>query len=276
MAYRRWLSTLALEHAAQQIAFQGYGMSDVTKYRQSDKELLRTEDLLRVIPKRRRSVLDIGARDGHFSRLLTTHFEEVTALDLGRPAFDIEGVHNVAGDVTKLSFADNSFDCVFCAEVLEHVPNLLAACSEIQRVAKYDIVIGVPYKQDTRVGRATCSKCWMINPPWGHLHSFDQERLVKLFPQATPASTSFVAVNKEATNWLSSALMDLGGNPWGAYAQDQRCLHCGATLVRPTDRLFWQRACSALAVRLNKLQGYFERPKSEWIHVVFEKQPFER
>ncbi len=65
---------------------------NLEKYRASEDERTRTEDLLRLLPRSRRSVLDIGARDGHFSRLLTEHFPEVTALELQRPRFDDEPV----------------------------------------------------------------------------------------------------------------------------------------------------------------------------------------
>jgi len=125
------------------------------KYRAGESEKERTKDLLRVLPKGRRSVLDIGARDGHFDRLLTGYFPEVTAFDLHKPTFEYPGVATVAGDVTKLDVSDNSFDCVFCAEVLEHIPAVQTACNEIIRVARHEIIIGVPFQQDTRVGRTT-------------------------------------------------------------------------------------------------------------------------
>src|SRR5579885_3129683 len=106
-------------------------MADLEEYRARDMEKARTEDLIRLLPKNRRSVLDIGARDGHFSRLMTEIFSEVTALDLQKPSFTIPGVETVAGDVTALAFPNESFDCVFCAEVLEHVPDIDRACQEM-------------------------------------------------------------------------------------------------------------------------------------------------
>jgi hypothetical protein len=46
-------------------------------YRESDAEQTRTADLLRLLPRGRSSILDIGAREGDY-------FETVTALDLAR------------------------------------------------------------------------------------------------------------------------------------------------------------------------------------------------
>jgi len=244
-------------------------MNSLETYRASEQEIARTADLLRVLPRGRRSVLDIGARDGHFSRLLTDYFAEVTALDLELPGFDIPGVKKVAGNVTGLKFPDATFDCVFCAEVLEHIPGLSSACAEIVRVAKHDIVIGVPYKQDIRVGRCTCSSCGKTNPPWGHVNSFDENRLRELFAGASVQSTSFVGSNVSATNPISAFLMNLGGNPWGSYDQDEPCIYCGRTMLPPSRRPFWRKVCSSVATRMDKLQEHMTQPHGNWIHVVF-------
>jgi SAM-dependent methyltransferase len=244
-------------------------MSDLGKYRVSPQETARSADLLRILPRGRHSVLDIGARDGHFSRLLTEHFSEVTALDLRRPTFDFPDVTTVAGDVTRLEFDDASFDCVFCAEVLEHIPDLPKACAEILRVARHEIVIGVPFRQDTRIGRCTCSACGRTNPPWGHVNSFDEDRLRHLFSGARLLTRSFVGTNGSATNPFSAFLMDLGGNPWGSYDQDEPCIYCGAQMVPPSSRPVWRKVCSSVAVRLDKLQERLTRPHGNWINLVF-------
>jgi SAM-dependent methyltransferase len=243
----------------------------IESYRASDSEKARTGDLIRLLPNGRKSVLDVGARDGHFSRLLTQHFPEVTALDLEMPCFKIPGVTNAAGDVTDLQFAANSFDCVFCTEVLEHVRNVKKACGEIIRVAKHEIIIGVPFKQDTRMGRTTCHSCGKPNPPWGHVNTFDEQRLLSLFPGLPVISKSFVGSTKEATNAFSAFLMDLAGNPWGTYEQEEACIHCGGKLGYPGQRRAWQKASSAVAVRINKIQGAFARPHGTWIHAVLLK-----
>ncbi len=188
---------------------------NLEKYHASEDEKARTNDLLRLLPKNRSSVLDIGARDGHFSRLLTEYFVEVTALDLERPSFEIPRVVTVAGDVTQLDFASDSFDCVFCAEVLEHISEIQRACSEIIRVAKHEIIVGVPFQQDTRIGRCTCRTCGKVNPPWGHVNSFDLNDLLELFSGLRLMSVSYVGKTKQSTTALSVYLLDLAGNPWG-------------------------------------------------------------
>jgi len=247
-------------------------MSDLQKYRESEQEKARTEDLLRLLPRGRKSVLDIGTRDGHFSRLLTEYFEEVTALDLQKPSFEYPRVTTVAGDVARLQFPDSSFDCVFCAEVLEHVPALEQACRELARITRHELIIGVPFRQDTRSGRTTCRQCGKRNPPWGHVNSFDETRLRQLFPGLALKTKSFVGSTNEVTNVISAMLMDVAGNPWGTYEQDEPCIHCGAALAPPPDaRSFLSRACSGAAARLDRLQMAFAQPHANWIHVVFSK-----
>jgi SAM-dependent methyltransferase len=247
-------------------------LSLVEQYRKTDAEQSRTADLLRLLPKGRRSVLDVGARDGHFSRLLTDYFQEVTALDLEQPPFKIDRVRTVAGDATNLQFSDGAFDVVFCAEVLEHIPDCAKACSELMRVAKHEIIIGVPYKQDTRVERMTCQNCGRINPPWGHVNTFDEGKLAKLFRGCEITTTSYVGTAKGGTNSIAAFLMDLAGNPWGTYYQEEPCLYCNAKLTAPKRRKLWQRACSASASLLNNLQATVTRPHANWIHIVASKR----
>jgi 2-polyprenyl-3-methyl-5-hydroxy-6-metoxy-1,4-benzoquinol methylase len=150
-------------------------MKDLTEYRQKDLEKERTKDLMNLVPSIGGSALDIGARDGHFSKILAERFDDVTALDLKRPCIDYPKVHCVEGDVTCLDFDDNAFDLVLCAEVLEHIPKglLARACMELGRVVKGYLLIGVPYRQDLRVAQTTCYSCGKTNPPWGHVNRFD-------------------------------------------------------------------------------------------------------
>ena len=246
---------------------------NLQEYRERPLEKARISDLMAVVPKGRQSVLEIGARDGHLSRLLTRHFPSVTALDLEKPSFSIAGVTPVQGDVTALQYPDNSFDVVFCTEVLEHIPRRLlgSACREIARVSRYEIVIGVPYRQDIRVGRTRCPSCGRANPPWGHVNRFDEARLRELFPGLAVASTTFVGTRKEGTNFLAAFLMDLGGNPWGTYEQEEPCIHCGKRLVRPPEGNMVRKVFAALGYRLERAQHQLLTPTRNWIHVVFSK-----
>ncbi len=243
-------------------------MSTADLLQRSPEERARIEDLLRILPKGQETVLEIGARDGRVTQLLPAYCGHVTALDLEKPAFAYERVTPVKGDVRRLEFADRSFDCVFCTEVLEHVPGVEQAASEIARVAKRNVVIGVPFRQDTRIGRTTCRHCGKPNPPWGHVNTFDEQRLRDLFPNWTVATKSFVGANHERTNALAAWLQDLGGNPYGSYDQDEPCIYCGRKQIAPERSGLLARALAAAGVRLQNLQSRIAKPWPNWIHVV--------
>lgn len=246
---------------------------DLTAYRQSDSEQERIGDLLRLLPQRGVGVLDVGARDGYVSILLTRLFDRVTALDLEMPKIQHDKVTCVKGDITALNFPDNCFDAVLCAEVLEHIPPSLLprACKELARVTRSKVVIGVPYKQDTRLGRTTCSTCGATNPPWGHVNEFDETKLKGLFSELTCEKISFVGEAPRGTNFVASYLMYLAGNPYGTYGQDESCVRCGGKLQKPAVRSFLQKIISKLAHIAWNIGTPFPPNHGNWIHIVFRK-----
>lgn len=248
---------------------------DLSEYRNSEKERERIADLMALLPGNIETALDIGARDGFISKLLAERFPRVTALDLEQPAIAHEKIQCVKGDATALDFPDNAFDLIFCAEVLEHVPSKLLskACKELSRVSNRYLIIGVPYQQDIRVGRTTCRACGKKNPPWGHVNSFDEGRIQALFAACEIVKKSFVGIAEPGTNFISSALMDMAGNPYGTYSQDEPCVHCGAAIQRPPQRTLLEKILTKAAFYARDAQAPCLRPHPNWIHVLLEKRP---
>ncbi len=244
---------------------------DLTAYRNTKSEQDRIRSLLDLIKRPGNSVLDIGSRDGYVANLLTHYFKEVTALDLSMPELNEPRITCLNGNVCSLPFPDNSFDLVFCAEVLEHIPTSLLkdAVTEISRVAKKAVIIGVPYKQDIRFGRTTCLSCGCKNPPWGHVNVFDEAILKKLFADLILEETECIGKNRNRTNDVSKHLMDFAGNPYGTYIQDESCIHCSKRLTKPLYRNILQKICTRLAIILNKIQSYFVQESPNWIHCLF-------
>lgn len=217
--------------------------------------------------------LDIGARDGHFSKLMAERFNSVTALDLSEPSISHPKIQCVAGNAAALQFADSTFDFVFCAEVFEHIPTTLLAnaCQEIERVSNNRILIGVPYKQDIRVGWTTCYSCGKQNPPWGHVNAFDEQTIANLFRRSEVDTILFGGISRSQTNWMAAALMDFAGNPYGTYEQEETCIHCNNRLIPPPPRTPAQLIATRCALWLRKTTSLFARPRGNWMHVVLRK-----
>lgn len=246
---------------------------DLTAYRQSENERQRLADLLRLLPDSGGSILEIGSRDGYHSAILASKFDPVVGVDLETPKLPIPGVRLAKATVTDLPFHDRSFGSVLCAEVLEHVPDPQKAAAEITRVSRAIVLIGVPYRQDIRVGKLTCARCGKVNPPYGHVNTFDEQRLQSLFHELELIEFSYVAAVTNRTNALSSWLMTRAGNPWASYNQDEPCIFCGSRFEIPAAQTMASKVCTAVAHRLDLLQRSFMRPSPAWIHALFRRRP---
>jgi hypothetical protein len=157
--------------------------------------------------------------------------------------------------------------------VLEHIPTDLLgqACRETGRVAKHAVLVGVPYKQDRRMGATLCVFCGRENPCWGHVNDFDETKLKRLFGGLTAIRTSFVGQTKDRTNVVSAYLMRKARNPWGTYEQDEACVHCGNKLIKPNGRTVIESVYARVASTLNYAQSMFVPWRPIWIHMVFQK-----
>lgn len=244
---------------------------DLTVYRAgrtTPKEQARIADLFTLIPERGERAIDIGTRDGYLAARLADRFDEVIALDLEKPPILHPKVIPLKGNAMALEFPDKYFDTVLCSEVLEHIPTeqLPKVCNELQRVSRGSIIIGVPYRQDLRCGRTTCQHCGKINPPYGHLNSFDESSLQRLFDQSLIEDVRFFGTTRYINNSLSARLLDYADNPFGTYDQEEPCIFCSATMTRPPRNL-GQRLATRLAFSITKLQVPFTKQQANWIHL---------
>lgn len=241
--------------------------------RTSENEILRLKSLLSMMPEICRTVLDAGAKDGFHTVSMAGKFEKVTALDLSVPEIPVKNVECVAGDIKDLEFPDDHFDLVLCAEVLEHInpQDLDTACTELVRVAKKYILIGVPFKQDTRIGRLKCHNCGKVNPPWGHVNEFDKESLLSHFSGLKVEKIDLVARGGKKTDRFCTFLRDLAGNPYGTYHQDEHCIFCNSKMVRPAHIPFFHKLLCFIADTIDKVRNRLIRKEPHWIHVLFSK-----
>ena len=85
-------------------------------------------------------LLDAGCGTGYFSRRAVGTGAEVTSVDIGvnllKEARKKGLSQTVASDVTRLGFADETFDVVVSSECIEHTPSPETAVSELVRVLR--------------------------------------------------------------------------------------------------------------------------------------------
>lgn len=138
----------------------------------------RLEFATRLIPSDCKSVLDVGVGPGAFLNYLalSDRFERVTGIDKRRYSKFVELAPDLdyqIMDVGKISFPDDSFDMVFCMEVLEHLDSktLEAGLASLRRVTRKKLVMTVPFDEPLPL-------------PSYHLQHFDEQRIRATFPDA--------------------------------------------------------------------------------------------
>lgn len=90
----------------------------------------------------RGKVLDAGAGRCAYRDLLLESADEYVGMDI-----DQSRAVAVVGDAQHLPFADESFDTVFCSQVLEHIPNPCLSLGEFLRVLRPEgkLILSVPH-----------------------------------------------------------------------------------------------------------------------------------
>lgn len=87
------------------------------------------------------SVLDVGSSSGIIDNFLANKFKKVVGIDIDKKAvmfarrkFNRKNLTFKVDDAINLSFKNEKFDVVICAQVYEHVPDAKKLFSEIYRV----------------------------------------------------------------------------------------------------------------------------------------------
>lgn len=96
------------------------------------------DETLKADPK---TVLEIGRGSGVVSTILKGMGINVATVDIDK---DLKP--DTVADVRKLPFSKDSFDCVICCQVLEHLPfrEFKKSLKELKRVSRGTIIISLP------------------------------------------------------------------------------------------------------------------------------------
>lgn len=137
-----------------------------------------------LIPETVQSILDAGCGNGVFVNYLqqTKTRLKIHALDRSEKALEYVKTSTTLGDVSKLPFDDNSFDCVTCLEVIEHLPNedYELSLNELTRVAKKYVIVSVPLNENLEDSYTRCPSCKSIFNYELHLRSFKEDTFINL------------------------------------------------------------------------------------------------
>ncbi|MBI4981623.1 MAG: class I SAM-dependent methyltransferase [Candidatus Omnitrophica bacterium] len=100
------------------------------------------------------NILDLGYGSGILLPELSRHSQKIFGLDSHLNAGPVKKMlkkenkfaYLASGDISNLPYKNDSFDCIVCLSVLEHMENLDSCIDEIVRVARPSgqIIVGVP------------------------------------------------------------------------------------------------------------------------------------
>ena len=140
-------------------------------------------------PQRGDLILDVGCGEGFQISYISQSSTNVVGIDLSmerlkearkrlkRPDF-------LCASSESLPFKPQIFNRILCLELLEHLQDPSETLEEIEFVLKEagTLIVSVPYKE--HIVSTQCIHCGKLTPLWGHIHSFDEQKLVSLLPDS--------------------------------------------------------------------------------------------
>ncbi|MEM1548929.1 MAG: class I SAM-dependent methyltransferase [Thermoproteota archaeon] len=152
---------------------------------------VRRAEVVKSMLKNSKAVLDAGCAEGFITSFISNLPAYVVGIDLDRDSLKIakvkvKNVDFVQASITNLPFREHVFNAVTCCEVMEHLPNTIIkeGIKEIDRVlsTKGVLLVSVPYREQITYTR--CIHCGKLTPLWGHLQSFDENKVSSLLPKS--------------------------------------------------------------------------------------------
>ncbi|MEM5782042.1 MAG: methyltransferase domain-containing protein [Candidatus Aenigmatarchaeota archaeon] len=138
-------------------------------------------------------ILDIGSGKGIFNKIFRkVGFKKIFAVDFNRKLLKMNDADKrfILNLENKLPFSNNSFDCCFAAEILEHLENREQLLNEIHRILKKGgyLILTTPNKDsliakfDRIIGRFIVDGLWNGHD-YSHKYVYSFNEIVKLIKE---------------------------------------------------------------------------------------------
>ena len=148
------------------------------------QDMIRYDNILKLIPPKPLKILDLGCGDGYLSYLLAGEGHQVTALDLSptrlekfKTVAQQYGIEQIIGDVKQTGLPSQNFDLIVSSEVLEHITGYQEVILEARRLLKTNglLIVTVPHDEPTKI--LTCPHCLKKFYRDGHVNRFNRINL---------------------------------------------------------------------------------------------------
>lgn len=139
-------------------------------------------------PEKREKVLEIGCNQGLLVKKMRERGVDARGVDINPQAIKSACVKEVeVMDATSLRFEDNTFDKIYSAHTIEHIPDLLKALQEMARVIKKGGRIVLIYPAEPIRGLFCIRSAFFLwqNPLRIHVHKLSPKRLINNFLPGT-------------------------------------------------------------------------------------------
>lgn len=219
----------------------------------NDVDRARVPKTISMIPADVQDILEVGCGNGRLTNEITGPYR-VIGLDISETALRSVTARRVVGSADALPLKAGAVDLVVCADLLEHLPDqaLIGTVSEIKRVTRRYLLVGVPFREPYQYGYAKCDACGRVFNGFRHERRFTRATLDRLFQDCTALDTAYVGGARKYYNRFLLLIQQRLGNAYWGVGGDV-CPACGhGPCLRPARNLL-QRAISRLCHLLNEL-----------------------
>ena len=213
------------------------------------------------------TIIDVGCGNGIITNSLNEDYD-VTGVDLSPIALSYVKGKKIVSSSDSIPVENNSFDMVFSSEMLEHLPDevLYKTIEELKRISKRYIFITVPNKEHLPTSYVKCRNCGYIFHPYGHLQSFNLNKLVNYFSEDYKLIKSGKYGNKKKYfNPLFLTIKNNVADRWFDALSDVVCPNCSNNHFPKERGTLISKACNLT----NRLIGI---KREYWLFALFKRK----